>query len=165
LPSNLDGEIFFEALSQEPLANVRFSCEVISLNPAEDEVLLGLSTGDTVRAQWVVAADGAGSGVRRDLSIDTDGPGEMGRFVNVMFQARYGRHLGDRRAILYQALSKEYFETFVAVNGDDLWLMHHFLQPNEAPEDYTKGRFEGIIRQVSGLPDEPVEVISMRLGS
>ena len=125
-------------------------------------MLLQLSTGETVSAQWVVAADGAGSGVRRELSIETDGPGDMGHFVNVMFQARYGRHLGDRRAILYQALSEEYFEAFVAVNGDDLWLMHHFLQPNETPEDYTKGRFEGIIKHVSGLPSEPVEVISMR---
>ena len=110
----------------------------------------------------MVAADGAGSGVRRQLSVETDGPGDMGHFVNVMFRAGYGQHLADRRAILYQALSQEYFEAFVAVNGDDLWLMHHFLQPNETPEDYTKGRFEGIIKRVSGLPSEPVEVISMR---
>jgi putative polyketide hydroxylase len=161
-PQTWTEKVFFEALSQEPVADVRFGCEVVSIDPREDDVLLGLSTGETVRAQWVVAADGASSGVRRDLLVETDGPGEMGHFINVMFQARYGRHLGERRAILYQALAKEYFETFVAVNGDDLWLMHHFLQPNETPEDYTKGRFEGIIRRVSGLRDEPVEVISMR---
>ncbi len=155
-------KVLLEALNHEPVAQVHFSCEVVSIEPGEDDVLLQLSNGETVRAQWVVAADGAGSGVRRDLSIQTDGPGDMGHFVNVMFQARYGRHLGDRRAILYQALSPEYFEAFVAINGDDLWLMHHFLQPNETPEDYTKGRFEGIIRHVSGLPSEPVEVISMR---
>ena len=52
------------------------------------------STGETVHAQWVVAADGAGSGVRRQLSIETDGPGDMGHFVNVMFHAGYGQHLG-----------------------------------------------------------------------
>ena len=40
--------------------------------------------------------------------------------------------------------------------------MHHFLQPGEKPEDYSKERFEQIIRHVSGLPEEPVEVISMR---
>ena len=161
-PQTWTEKVLSEALSQEPIVDVRFSCEVVSIEPREDDVLLGLTTGDTVRAQWVVAADGAGSGVRRDLGVDTDGPGEMGHFINVMFQARYGHHLADRQSILYQVLTRDNFETFVAVNGDDLWLMHHFLQPKETPEDYTKGRFEGIIRQVSGLPNEPVEVISMR---
>jgi putative polyketide hydroxylase len=161
-PQTWTEKVLLDALNHEPIANVRFSSEVVSIEPRDDEVLLQLSSGETVSAQWVVAADGAGSGIRRELSIDTAGPGEMGHFVNVMFQARYGRHLSDRQAILYQALSEEYFETFVAVNGDDLWLMHHFLQPNETPEDYTKGRFEGIIRRVSGLPGESVEVISMR---
>jgi len=161
-PQTWTEKVFLEALKQEPVATVRFNSEVVSIEPREDEVRLRLSTGEIVRAKWVVAADGAGSGVRRDLAIETEGPGEMGRFVNVMFRARYARYLGDRLAILYQALSEEYFEVFVAVNGDDLWLMHHFLQPGETPEDYTKGRFEGIIRHVSGLPDEPVEVLSMR---
>jgi putative polyketide hydroxylase len=140
-PQTWTEKILLEAVKQEPVATVRFSSEVVSIDQREDQVRLQLSTGETVRAQWLVAADGAGSGIRRDLSIGTDGPGEMGQFVNVMFQARYGRYLGDRRALLYQALSEEYFETFVAINGDDLWLMHHFLQPGEAPEDYTKGRF------------------------
>ena len=40
--------------------------------------------------------------------------------------------------------------------------MHHFLQPGQDPKEYSKERFEEIIRQASGLPDEPVEVISMR---
>ena len=74
----------------------------------------------------VVAADGAGSAIRKVLAIETEGPGDLGHFVNVMFRAAYGQHLRDRPAILYQALTDEYFETFVAVNGDDLWLMHHF---------------------------------------
>ncbi|HEY5777446.1 MAG TPA: FAD-dependent monooxygenase [Terrimicrobiaceae bacterium] len=161
-PQTWTEKVLREALEQETVADLRFNSEVVSIEHREDDVRLQLSTGESVRAQWVVAADGAGSGIRRDLSIDTDGPGDMGHFINVMFQARYGRHLGDRLAVLYQALSEEYFETFVAVNGDNLWLMHHFLKPNETPEDYTKGRFEGIIRHVSGLPDEPVEVISMR---
>lgn len=161
-PQTWTEKVLLEALDHEPVAQVHFSSEVVSIDPREDEVLLQLSTGETVHAQWVVAADGAGSGVRRQLSVETDGPGDMGHFVNVMFRAGYGQHLADRRAILYQALSQEYFEAFVAVNGDDLWLMHHFLQPNETPEDYTKGRFEGIIKRVSGLPSEPVEVISMR---
>ena len=136
--------------------------EVVSIEPKEDSVRLVLSNGEALTARWVVGADGAGSAIRNDLAIETDGPGNMGHFINVQFRASYGQHLYDRPAILYQALSEDYFEVFVAVNGDDLWLMHHFLQPGERPEDYSKERFEEIIRHVSGLPEEPVEVVSMR---
>lgn len=155
-------KVLREALEQEPVASVSFNSEVASVESLEDGARLVLSNGNTVGARWVVAADGAGSAIRKNLAIDTEGPGDMGHFVNVLFRASYGQHLRDRLAILYQALSEEYFQVFVAVNGDDLWLMHHFLQPSEKPEDYSKERFEEIIRHASGLPEEPVEVLSMR---
>jgi putative polyketide hydroxylase len=47
------------------------------------------------------------------------------------------------------------------VNGDDLWLMHHFLQPGENAADYPPERLAGIIRESSGLPDIPVEVLGV----
>jgi putative polyketide hydroxylase len=161
-PQTWTEKVLLEALRQEPLASVHFNSEVLSIEPYQDHVRLTLSSGEKVAAEWAVAADGAGSAVRKSLAIETEGPGDMGHFVNVMFRASYGKHLRDRQAILYQALSKEYFGFFVAVNGDDLWLMHHFLQPGETPEDYSKQRFEEMIRHISGLPEEPVEVISMR---
>jgi putative polyketide hydroxylase len=161
-PQTWTEKVLLEALRQEPVATVGFNSEVTSIEQHRDGVRLKFGTGKVTDAQWVVAADGAGSAIRNNIAIETEGPGEMGHFVNVMFRASYGRHLRDRQAILYQALSEEYFETFVAVNGDDLWLMHHFLQPGEEPGDYSKERFEEIIRHVSGFPEEPVEVISMR---
>jgi putative polyketide hydroxylase len=161
-PQTWTEKVLLEALKQEPVASVRFNSEVTSVEQREDGVRLRLRSGETVGAQWLVAADGAGSEIRKNLAIETEGPGDMGHFVNVMFRAAYGQHLAERQAILYQALSEEYFEVFVAINGDDLWLMHHFLQTGEKPEDYSKERFEETIRHVSGFPDEPVEVISMR---
>ena len=160
-PQTWTEKVLLEALRQEPV-DVRFNSEVVSIESREGGVRLVLSNGEAVGARWVVGADGAGSAIRNNLGIETEGPGNMGHFVNVMFRASYGKHLCDRLAILYQTLSEEYFEAFVAVNGDDLWLMHHFLQAEEKPEDYSKERFEQIIRHVSGLPEEPVEVISMR---
>jgi hypothetical protein len=58
-----------------------------------------------------------------------------GHFLNDV-PANYGSYLRERRAILYPALSSEYFEHFVAVDGADLWLRHHFLQPGEKPQDF-----------------------------
>jgi putative polyketide hydroxylase len=79
----------------------------------------------------------------------------------VMFRANYGLHLQERPAILYPTVSSEYLEFFVAINGNDLWLMHHFLQPGEKSGDYPAERLQALIREASGLSAETVEVLSV----
>lgn len=108
-----------------------------------------------------MGADGDASSVRELAGIERDGPGNMGNFLSVYFRADYGPWLQDRRSILYQLLDSEYFEFLVSVNGWDLWLMHHFLQPGESPENYRAEDFVSIIRMVSGRPEVPVEVITI----
>jgi putative polyketide hydroxylase len=39
--------------------------------------------------------------------------------------------------------------------------MHHFLQPGEEPKDFPASRLQAMIRDASGLPAEPVEVLSV----
>jgi putative polyketide hydroxylase len=160
-PQTWTEQVLLEAVRAEPLAEVRLAMEVSRIEPQADRVGVHLASGESLEASWLVAADGAGSGIRHQLGVETMGPGDMGHFVNVMFRANYGRHLKDRQAVLYQSLIQEGFEAFVAVNGRDLWLMHHFLQPGESAEDYSAEQFTDIIRAMSGLPEEPVEVLSM----
>lgn len=160
-PQTWTEQALYEAVQKQSLAEVRFDTEVVSVREGDEAVHLILSSGEEVAASWLVAADGAGSLIRHQLGIGAVGPGDMGHFINVMFRAPYGTYLRDREAILYHALSESYFENFVAVNGDDLWLMHHFLQLGEEIGDYDAERFAGIIRKASGLPDVPVEVLSL----
>lgn len=160
-PQTWTEQVLLEAVNAEPLAEVRFSTEVSRIEPRVDKVLVFLASGESLEGSWLIAADGAGSGVRHQLGVETAGPGDMGHFVNVMFRASYGKHLRDRQAVLYQSLTEEGFEAFVTINGDDLWLMHHFLQKGEKVEDYSAEAFVEIIRSMSGLPDEPVEVLSL----
>jgi putative polyketide hydroxylase len=160
-PQTWTEKVLLNAVAVEPLAEVKFNCEVLNIQPQRNLVRLSLPAGQTSDASWLVAADGAGSAVRHQLGIETDGPGDMGHFLNVLFRANYGSHLQERPAILYPTVSSEYFEFFAAVNGSDLWLMHHFLQPGEKPEDYPALRLQALIREASGLPAEPVEVLSI----
>lgn len=160
-PQTWTEHVLLEAVQAEPLVNVRFGEEVTRIGPGDEKVTVFLKSGEDLEFPWLVAADGAASGVRRQLGVETAGPGDMGHFVNVMFQASYGKHLQDRKSILYQAITNSAFEGFVSINGDDLWLMHHFLQEGEKAEDFSAEQFEGIIREMSGLPDEPVKVLSM----
>jgi putative polyketide hydroxylase len=160
-PQTWTERVLLDAVTAEPLAEVKFNCEILSILPQRDFVRLSLPAGGTLDVPWLVAADGAGSAIRRQLGVETDGPGDMGHFLNVMFRAKYGSYLRDRPAILYPTLSNEYFEFFVAINGDDLWLIHHFLQPGEQPSHFPEERLLGLIREASGLPAEPVELLSI----
>ncbi len=160
-PQTWTEHVLFEALKLEPLATVEFGVDVQSVDVTSTGARVLCADGNTFVSDWVVAADGAGSHLRRSLGIETDGPGDLGHFVNTLFRANYGPHLQERKALLYQALGKDFFEFFVAVNGTDLWLMHHFLQPGETAEDFSAARIKEIIVQASGLPDEPVEILGM----
>jgi len=93
--------------------------------------------------------------------VESDGPGDMGHFLNVFLRAPYGARLEGRRSLLFNVLSEDSLAFFVTVNGDDLWLMHHFLQPEEDPQTVSKAALEAMARRASGLPEVPVEILSV----
>ncbi len=155
------------ALEKEERASILFEHEVLSVMEQSDgTVHLSVrrpapNVPLELTCRFLVAADGAASSVRRTLDIHAEGPGDQGHFLNVYFRAAFGHHLKHRRAVLYQTLDVGRFEAFVAVNGDDLWLMHHFLSPGESPSDLTHARLAEIIGEASGLPEEPVEILGV----
>lgn len=155
-------QVLLNALMAEPLASVLFEHRVRHLRTLPQGVELELETpGGPVmaRAEWAVAADGAGSHTRKSLGVEADGPGDLGHFLNVFFHADFGAGLAGKSALLYNILREDLVEFFVSVNGRDLWLMHHFLQSdNEVPKEDD---LVGIIRSAAGIPDQRVKVLSV----
>lgn len=158
-PQTWTERTLLEAVEAEELAEVRFGVRVADVACGDGEVRLSLSNGSEIDAAWVIAADGAGSGIRTGLGIEADGPGEMGHFVNVFFRAPLGDALTARKSVLYNVVSETVQEFFVAVDGGDHWLMHHFLQPGESPADFTDAIWTERIREGSGILNLPVEVL------
>lgn len=84
--------ILLDYLQSSPLSNVRFGCELVSVQQSEEAVqafLLDRGTGQTweVHANFVLGADGAHSAVREHLGIAMAGPDELAEFHNVTFTA------------------------------------------------------------------------------
>lgn len=111
--------------------------------------------------RYVIAADGAASSVRNTLGIPVNGPGDLGHFLNVHFEADYGELPAERRARLYSIFRPDGCEFFVSVNGSNRWLMHHFLSPGDGPEDFPPARLAEIIRDYSGQPGVPVRILGI----
>jgi 3-(3-hydroxy-phenyl)propionate hydroxylase len=75
-------------------ADIRWKSKVVSVQPADDYVLLRVETPGgifEIEADWLIAADGARSAIRRMLCLETDGRIFMDRFLiaDVVMQADY----------------------------------------------------------------------------
>lgn len=147
---------------------IRFSQLLTSIsdNPAAGGVeLMGRDVDDRhewrFEAQFVIGADGARSSVRHLLGIETDGPGDLGHYLNTYFKAPIGDRMDRAPATLMHSMTEGEFGVFVAVNGRDEWLMHRFLMEGETVADYPVERMEALIRLTSGMPDLPIEILSM----
>lgn len=166
-PQTVTESVLLSALEKEPNASIFFDHEVDAVNVGADGIVQlsvrrpAPAVPLSVHAKYLVAADGAASPVRRWIGIPAEGPGDQGHFLNIYFRANFGKYLEKRRAVLYQILSEEGFESFVAVNGTDRWLMHHFLRPGESPSDFDSSRLQEIIRAASGIEDEAIEILGV----
>ncbi len=151
-------------LAQQPSVRALYGTSAQSVREQSDSVAIAISAAgshEEIEAKFVVAADGDRSPIRQQLGIERAGPGEKGRFLSVYFRADYARELAGRVGLISNVLGADFFEVFVAVNGTDLWLMHHYLQDGESAQDYSPQSFVPIIQYTSGMPQVPVEVLSV----
>ncbi|WP_381555324.1 FAD-dependent monooxygenase [Streptomyces eurythermus] len=83
-----------------------FGRELVGLTEEPDGVVALLDGPEPgartrIRARYLLAADGAHSTVRRLLGIGTGGPGELGAFTTVVFDADLGRWCARQPAGVY----------------------------------------------------------------
>lgn len=160
-PQTIQEQILFEALGKEPAVQLNFGCRIEEVRLTDQGGELISPTGETITFDWLVAADGAASPLRRRWQIPAHGPGDMGHFLNILFRAPLGERLEDRRALLYNCVWPEGFENFVAIDGGETWLMHHFLAPESHGVDLNNEELAACIRTAAGWPDLPVEILSV----
>ncbi|MGE5762976.1 MAG: FAD-dependent monooxygenase, partial [Mycobacterium leprae] len=78
-------------------------------------------TETSVRARFLVGADGPRSAVRAGLGIDVEDLGHLGEWVSVLFGADLSGVVGDRRYVLHAVGSREEPALFVPTGNDDRW--------------------------------------------
>jgi 3-(3-hydroxy-phenyl)propionate hydroxylase len=79
--------IILDALQGNPLFEIRFGTELSGLTQDAHGVDLALGTGDSLRCEWLIGADGANSVVRRHQEIAFDGFTWPERFLVVTTSA------------------------------------------------------------------------------
>ena len=152
----------------QSIAEVRFGSEVTALAPDADGVtatLLERAGGveTRIRADFVIAADGAQSRTRTGLGIAMEGRENVYESVNILFRADLTRWTVDRPAALYFVENPKVRATFLTINGTDRWglLVNNLSAYGYRPEEFTPERCVEMVRLAAGVPDLAVEVLGI----
>ena len=121
-------------------------------------------TGETteITSSYLIAADGAGSPVRRWLGIAMDGPQRLQAFVAIHVEVNLRQLVGDRPATLYWIIDPDIGGTYIAHDIDGTWVYMHQWDPDvEQLDDYTVERCAALFRRGVGANIESMSVRSI----
>ncbi|MGW2425646.1 FAD-dependent monooxygenase [Streptomyces sp. NPDC001709] len=154
--------------AQKAGAEVLFRTELVDLWQDDTGVFAVLRSHDDdgserlVRADYLVAADGASSSVRRSLGITQHGRGTVFHALSIYFRApRLEEIMGGRKFILCYATQGPTTMTLSRLHGCDPWAGAALYDPErESSADFTEERCVQVVRDASGVPDLEVEIVA-----
>ncbi|MFI6039749.1 FAD-dependent oxidoreductase [Streptomyces sp. NPDC051315] len=146
--------------------DLRFGSELMSFDSDATGVtalVKSRETGEhtTIRADYLVAADGPRSPVREQLGIGQSGPGELFHNVSITFRSRrLADVVADRRFIVCYLTSPDADGALLPVDNRENWVFHAPWHPErgETIEDFTEERCADHIRRAVGVADLDVQV-------
>ncbi|MFE5977756.1 FAD-dependent oxidoreductase [Streptomyces sp. NPDC056460] len=146
--------------------DLRFSTELMSFEQDAEGVTAQVKsreTGEhtTIRADYLVAADGPRSPVRERLAIGQRGQGDLFHNVSITFLSRgLADVVGDRHFIVCYLTNPEADGALLPVDNQQRWVFHAPWHPEhgETLEEFTDERCKDHIRRAVGVPDLDVEI-------
>ncbi|MFG1666860.1 FAD-dependent monooxygenase [Streptomyces sp. Y7] len=148
-------------------AQVSFSTELTSFVQDEEGVtaqVRDLTTGRTrtVRARYLIAADGAHSPLRKELGIGRDGHGALGHVLNILFTADIDSILDGRRFMILYLQNREAPGMLFKVD-DERWIYGIFGDPRvlDASKISAEQSVE-LVRKATGVPGLEVNILETK---
>jgi putative polyketide hydroxylase len=148
-------------------ADLRFGTEMTSLRLDVDGVTAVLEdrssgTSATVRAGYLIAADGHRSPIREQVGISRTGPGVTQHFISILIDADL-TEIVRRRALFWIVLNEQVgFASFVTTATPGRWGVSVTYDPaSQSPADFTAERCAEVARAVIGRAGLPIEVVDV----
>jgi putative polyketide hydroxylase len=156
------------AAARQRGGNLRFNTELISFEQDCDGVTATLversnGTHSSVRADYLIAADGARSPMRTALGITQSGEGTLEHYLNIYFEADLSELVRGKEFSQCLIEHPDVSGVLVSINNTDRWVFHLSYDPakGETPDDFPPERCQDLIRQAIGLPNLAVEIRSI----
>ncbi|QUT07180.1 FAD-dependent monooxygenase [Sphingobium phenoxybenzoativorans] len=112
----------------------------------------------TMKCDWVLGCDGAGSAVRRSMGIEMEGPQTIARFMTIYFDADLDLFRKGRRGILYWIGGPEVRGVFISF--DKIGRSWAMLVPvgDLAVEAFSDAAAVNIVKKAIGSDDVVIEL-------
>ncbi|MFD1677956.1 FAD-dependent oxidoreductase [Alicyclobacillus fodiniaquatilis] len=145
-----------------------FSTELVSL--AQDDAGVTVTVRDrtdaseqTIRADYVIACDGAKSPIRLQLGIDMTGRKSLGHVINVYFRSALTSLLDGHEFSICNITHPDAPGSLLSINATDRWTFHTPYNPGagETPAQFTPERCAEMIRTAVGSSDIDIEILSI----
>jgi putative polyketide hydroxylase len=159
-------EYLLHTLQHYTETTIQFSTEMISFEEKKHEVLVRLMNKKTnkeewIHAQYLIAADGAHSSIRKQLNIDMEGPDNLGRSCSVYCEFDVSKWTKDRPSAGFfftnpSLLGRSLFTAY----GENRWIVGMHFTPQNTKEDFTDEYCLNEIRRVLDLPDLDIRIIN-----
>ena len=155
-------------VGRAPGVDLRYSTDWVSADADDLGVTstirdLGSGTETVVRSRYLLAADGAGSGVRKWLGIAMVGPASLQSFVAIHLRADLRPLVAGRPGVLHFVQDPGARGTFVAHVPASEWVFMTAFDPRrESLDDFGTERCEQLVRAAIGTgaaADVSLEVV------
>jgi 2-polyprenyl-6-methoxyphenol hydroxylase-like FAD-dependent oxidoreductase len=139
-------------------ADIRFATELANFSQDAHgvrAVLRDLAAGETiaVSADYLIAADGNRSEVRRALGIGVHGRGVLSHNMSILFEADLGGLLRERAFAVYYLQNPGFTGAFVSTDDPNIGQVSVEYDPaRETAADYTPARAAEMVRAALGKP-------------
>lgn len=145
--------VLLRAVSDLPGVNVRAGESVVGVEQDGDRVVVRTAAGLSVTGDYVIAADGVGSTVRRLLRVDLDGDPVLGYGQSIYWLGDLSPWVADRPCIQFHTGQRTGHAANIAtVDGRDRWVTMIMRPP-------------GVDRPTPPTPQEAAAVIAEAVGA
>ncbi|MFJ1555594.1 FAD-dependent oxidoreductase [Streptomyces mirabilis] len=155
-------------------AKIRFDTEFLSLEQDADGVTARLRDrvrGDefTVRARYLIGADGGRSGVAEQIGLPIAGQSGKAGSMNIVFKADLSRHVAHRPSVLYWVMRPGAHMGGIGmglvrmVRPWNEWLLVWGYDIDQPPPHMDEATARDIVHDLIGDRDIPVEITSSSL--
>ncbi|MFI7140618.1 FAD-dependent monooxygenase [Streptomyces massasporeus] len=153
--------------AEELGTDIRFATEMTEFTQDADGVTavlrdLGDGSERTVRARYLVAADGSRAPIRTSLGIGHHGQGVFGRQMNIVFHADLDPYVAGRTFFLCFVSNPAVKGVLGKLGGadSDRWVLAPSLPPGADHRGYGTEDCVELVRAAVGVPELPVTVES-----
>jgi len=152
--------------AREDGADLRFSTHLKSFTQDESGVtaeLIGDAGAMSVRASYLVAADGVRGVTHDSLGIGRSGPGRQGHRLSVLVEADIEALMTERQSAVYWLRQPRAGSLFAAVDNKRRWLCVLPYDPGTEPQQsFSRERCLDLVRAAIGDPQVEVGYVGHR---